>query len=311
MLVVLGHIASPLSTIIFSFHIPLFFFLGGVFIKTAYPTIDFLKKNFVRLIVPYLIFGALGLLVNDLKNILLHRPLEGFLHSVTGLLFWMDVARLQHYGLVLWFLPALFWARMLSYFLIKYLRLNELPILMLCVMCAYLFSSLINISLPFGLDKGMVAMPWVFMGFVFNRHKEKILTLSVYKAMLIALLVFLIIYFGGMPRLDMASKNVGHIFVTLPYTFSVIILITYFTYNVNFAVYAPLKMISTVVSKFGSQSMLVYIVHPYTNNGADLLATYFLGEGYWYIKFAATAAMLMAVIQVKLHHQDSPLFRYL
>ena len=33
LLVVFGHIASPLGLAIFSFHIPLFFFLGGVFIK--------------------------------------------------------------------------------------------------------------------------------------------------------------------------------------------------------------------------------------------------------------------------------------
>ncbi len=311
LLVVLGHIASPLGATIFSFHMPLFFFLGGVFIKTTYPASNFLQKNFVRLIFPYLIFGVLGLLVNDLKNILLHRPLEDLLHNVTGLLFWMDSSRLQHYGMVLWFLPALFWARMLSYCLIKYLKINDLLIFMLCVLCAYLFANLIDVTLPFGLDKGLVALPWVFMGSVFNRHKEEILTASIWQAVLIALLVALMIYFRGMPRLDMATKNVDHIFVTLPYTFAVIFLIIYLIYNVNLGASAPLKTISIVISLFGSQSMLVYIVHPYTNNGAYLLVTHFLGEGYWYLKLAVTITMLLAVILIKVRHQNLPLFKYL
>ena len=258
LLVVFGHIASPLGPAIFSFHIPLFFFLGGMFIKTEHSPIEFLKRNFVRLIIPFFIFGALGLLVNDLKNILLHRPLEDFIQSIIGLLFWMDEPHLQHYGFVLWFLPALFWARMLSYCLLKYLKLNELIIFMLCVLCAYLFANNSSFTLPFGLDKGMVAVPWVFMGSVFFRNKEKLLTLPIWEIVFMALLITLIVYFGDMPRLDMAAKNIGHIAVTLPYTFSVIILIVYLTYNISFGECTPLKKISAVISKFGSQSMLVY-----------------------------------------------------
>lgn len=311
LLVVLGHIASPFSAAIFSFHIPLFFFLGGIFIKATYPTADFLKMSFVRLIVPYFIFGALGWLVNGIKNILLHRPQEDILQSMAGLLFWMDAPHLQHYGFVLWFLPALFWARMLSFCLKKYLKLNELLLFMLCVLCAYWFAYPIGFTLPFGMDKGIVAAPWVFIGTVFFRHKEKFMALSKWKVASVALLVLFIVYFDGLPRLDMATNNVGHIFVTLPYTFAVIILIAYWAHNMNFGGYAPLKKFSAIIDKFGAQSMLVYVIHPYTNNVAFLLSTYLLGEGYWYIKFALTAMMLMAAIQIRLRYPSLPLFKYL
>jgi acyltransferase len=310
LLVVLGHISSPFGVAIFSFHIPLFFFLGGVFIKPDYPFPYFLRRNLIRLIVPYLIFGALGLVVNDVKNVLLHRPLEDFFHNIAGLLFWMDASRLKHYGMVLWFLPALFWARMFCYGLVKYLKLNELLVFSLCVACAYRFSNLAD-YLPFGLDKGMVALPWVLMGSVFNRHRESILTLPMWQIAPVALLVYLIVCFYGMPRLDMASKNLDHFFVTLPYTLSVIVLIAYATYHANFWGFAPLKEIPAWIGKFGSQSMLVYIAHPYTNNAAYLLITHFLGEGYWFAKFCATAAMLMALIHVRLRFQNFPVFKYL
>lgn len=311
LLVVLGHITSPLGVVIYSFHIPLFFFLGGVFIKTANPAADFLKKNFTRLIVPYFIFGGLGLFANGIKNILLHRPQEELFQSIVGLLFWMDAAHLQHYGFVLWFLPALFWARLVSFCLIKYLKINALLIFTLCVVGTYLFANLVNFTLPFGFDKGMVAMPWVFMGSVFYRHNEKILALPIWKIVSVVLFVLLITYFNGVPQLDMATKNIGQIFVTLPYTFSIIILIVYLAYNVNFGGHTLLRKISAFIAIFGTESMLVYVIHPYTNNGAYLLSTYFLGAGYWYVTFALTVLMLMAVISGKLNHQNSLLFKYL
>lgn len=311
LLVVLGHIASPLSDAIFSFHIPLFFFLGGVFIKTAYPLADILKKNFDRLFVTYFIFGALGLLVNDIKNVLLHRPQEDVFQSMTGLLFWMDAPHLQHYGMVLWFLPALFWARMVSFCLLKYLRVNDFVVFAFCAACAYLFSSFRDVTLPFGLDKGMVALPWVFMGAVFFRHKEKVLAMPVWKIVPVALLALSIAYFAGMPQLDLATKNLDHFFVALPYTFSIIISVLYLAYYLNSCERPPLKVISAALSGFGAESMLVYIVHPYTNNGAYLISTHFFGEGYWFITFAITMAMLMVVMRIKLRYRGTLLFKYL
>lgn len=214
LLVVLGHINSPFGVAIFSFHIPLFFFLGGIFIKPDYQLFEFLRRNFVRLIVPFLIFGVLGLVVNDIKNILLQRPLEDFFHNIAGLLFWMDASRLKHYGMVLWFLPALFWARIVSYGIMKYLRLNEWVAFALCAVCSLGFSGMEG-YLPFGFDKGMVALPWVFAGCVFFRHRERMLQAPIWLVAAAAMMVAAIAYWG-MPRLDLASKNLDHFIVTLP-----------------------------------------------------------------------------------------------
>lgn len=311
LLVVLGHIDSPFGVVIFSFHIPLFFFLGGIFIKTTHAPSDFLRRNLARLIVPYLIFGALGLLVNDVKNVLLHRPVAELLHELAGLLFWMDAKHLQHYGLVLWFLPALFWARMASYGMLKFFKWGELPTFVLCVIAAWLSTLLPEISLPFGIDKGMLALPWVYAGAVFMRHRAGILDMRAWHGLSVALLVCLIVYFSGLPPVNMAEKQVGQLLVTLPYTLAIITLIIYLTHKLSLNASALPGFIPATVGKFGRESMLVYVVHPYTNNGAHLLSTYFLGEGYWYVKFALTAAMLMVVMQIKLRYPGGPLFRWL
>ena len=59
LLVVLGHndfevISLFMQRLIYSFHMPLFFFLSGYFINTAVPFFDFFKKRFHALIKPYL-----------------------------------------------------------------------------------------------------------------------------------------------------------------------------------------------------------------------------------------------------------------
>jgi acyltransferase len=304
LLVVLGHIASPFTAAIFSFHIPLFFFLGGIFIKTGHAPADFLKRNLLRLMLPYLIFGVLGLLVNDIKEVLLHRPVADLLLEVTGLLFWMDSKHLQHYGMVLWFLPALFWARMASYGLLKFFKWGELPAFVLCAAVAWLFAAWPETSLPFALDKGMLALPWVYAGAVFMRHKEGLLAMPAWQALAIALLAYLLLHFGGWPPVNMAEKAVGQLPLTLPYTLALIALIIWLVHKLP-------RHVPEMVSKFGAESMLVYVLHPYTNNGAYLLSTHFLGEGYWFVKFALTAAMLLVVIQLKSRYPAALPFKYL
>lgn len=60
-LVVLEHLAQDdhLSTWINAFHMPLFFFLSGVFFQ---PTFENWKKSCKRILVPYLIFAILSFL---------------------------------------------------------------------------------------------------------------------------------------------------------------------------------------------------------------------------------------------------------
>src|ERR1044071_3831642 len=58
LLVVLGHndfevISVFARQVIYSFHIPLFFFLSGYFINTSLPFFDFFKKRFNSLLKPY------------------------------------------------------------------------------------------------------------------------------------------------------------------------------------------------------------------------------------------------------------------
>ena len=59
-LVIWGHSSLFLFDEIYSFHMPLFFFLSGCFFSVKLDFIDFIKKKFRQLITPYIFFLVLS-----------------------------------------------------------------------------------------------------------------------------------------------------------------------------------------------------------------------------------------------------------
>ena len=116
--VVMGHIASPFSSFIFSWHMPAFFvasgFLLGMRDAQHATTSVFSKKDLFHLGGYYLFFGVLGITAEFFKDVALGRPILPLGESLLGLLYFMDMPHLHHYGFVLWFLPALFWGKIFT-----------------------------------------------------------------------------------------------------------------------------------------------------------------------------------------------------
>ncbi len=308
LLVVLGHIATPLTNLIYSFHIPLFFFLGGLFINTSYSFEIYARKSFKGLILPYLIFSFIGLIINLLKNIILHRPFENFIQSTSGLLWYMDIEHLNHYGFVLWFLPALFWGRFIVYFMVKYLRINDMLLIVISILTASVTTNLPN--LPLGIDNALVALPWVGVGFCFNRHRNKLLSFNRRTFFIVVITLVVPVYFFGMQRLDLATKNIGNVIATVPYTFAVIFIIILFFYRLTLL---PIKLnfVDCALNLFGTYSLAILIAHPYTNNIAHLIVTFYLGDIYWSVKYLLSILMLSGFIYIRKLYANTLFFKYL
>ena len=62
-LVIWGHSSLFMFDEIYAFHMPLFFFLSGCFFSTKLDFIDFTKKKFRQLIVPYIFFLILSCII--------------------------------------------------------------------------------------------------------------------------------------------------------------------------------------------------------------------------------------------------------
>ena len=83
--VILGHIASPLGGFIFSWHMPLFFIISGLFIKTDANIKDLIIKDWKRLMIPYFVFSALALTITSLKLWGLDREPLNYLNEIIGI----------------------------------------------------------------------------------------------------------------------------------------------------------------------------------------------------------------------------------
>ncbi|MGE4421879.1 MAG: acyltransferase family protein [Pseudodesulfovibrio sp.] len=108
-LVVAGHshFPWPLEKAIYSFHMPLFFFLSGMLFRDA-PLAPLARKKFNTLIVPYII----ACLLTALLYWVAAGPAfgSGFFLSIPYGILWAHSPDSLYWNSPLWFLPALFWS---------------------------------------------------------------------------------------------------------------------------------------------------------------------------------------------------------
>lgn len=294
--VILGHIASPFSSFIFSWHMPLFFMIAGFFIKFELPFRTFAVKNFNRLMIPYFIFAFIGLGAEILKRMALHRENLNYIDEIKGILVGMDMnALIHHYGFVLWFLPALFFAKMILYGIQK-ITTNILFSLMLI---SIFFGISFYVDLPFAIDNAFNASFWIFIGYIFfNFYQE-------YK--LLYILPLLIIPIGmifGIPTLDMASKSYSNIAVNIIWVISVIYSLIAVLKKLNCS-----KNTAKLFTLWGGNTMLLFILHPYTNNIAHIMVEK-LHFGDWYLNVLISLALLQIILFIKLKLKNKGIFKY-
>lgn len=171
-LVMCGHAIFPdlLKGELYSFHIPLFFFLSGyVFSIRKYNGFrEFLKSKVRSLIIPLLSFSIfifvfdfivkyLILGIYDLKRVLFEIP--GFVIQIRG----------TFLGGSIWFLPCLFITEIMFYFIIKVTKNKNIKILLSIIICAivgYIYFRYINKLLPWSIDAALTAVFFLGLGYL-------------------------------------------------------------------------------------------------------------------------------------------------
>lgn len=166
-LVILGHLKTDyLSTWIYTFHMPLFFFLSGVVFSGAkYSFKEFLLKRIKSLVIPYFSLGIVIWLFYAVVNIFVGQD-NGLYGSNLEML--KNFIVQEHFWTV-WFLACLFLTEMLYFILVKYLGRNFLILSVASVLiCSF---GLIRYrmgygGLPWNLDIALVAQFFVHCGYI-------------------------------------------------------------------------------------------------------------------------------------------------
>lgn len=203
-LVIMGHTTGNLDTpmfrrVLYSFHMPLFFYLAGLSIKpkilkTKQEWSSFIRKNILALIFPYFIWGLIfGNF--SFENILRLFYGSWYMISTTGTL------------TSLWYLPCLFVARIYVQIIINIFENNNNKnlIYMACIILGIVIGFVVpkfEMGYPWCLDVAFVASAFILLGII-SRKQIIVLSQQRMSVLLMSLIISLLVfYFGTVYRKD-------------------------------------------------------------------------------------------------------------
>lgn len=174
MLVILGHtngIPSALHTIIYSFHMPLFFIISGlVFNKEKYSAcsvLTFIRHKGRQYLLPYFVFSFANLVLVYLWNIVFYRTslsLSQILSYIKGILYCYANTDHMPNCSPIWFLMCLFWASILFYLINKYAKKHATFIAVISMLISYTLYLFVDIRLPWNLPTAFMAVFFMQIG---------------------------------------------------------------------------------------------------------------------------------------------------
>lgn len=182
-LMILGHIPIigsgnlTINNIIYTFHMPLFFFLSG-FVDKSCPPLKRVKRCAIQIIVPY-IFWYLLSYAYWLVASFLRRPevferniVDAFLKPMAGLL--LGVGYNTNYSIMVnipcWFLPCIFCVKVMYSLIEKYNDKIKSCIVILMFILAILFAEIQDAFLPFSLGTAFMCFPIYYLGGVSKKY---------------------------------------------------------------------------------------------------------------------------------------------
>lgn len=160
LLVIFGHFYSgfhPYCVFLFSFHVPLFYFISGIFHRNA-GKVQW-EKYVMTLLVPTVFFAILEGLIRLGGSLYFHSFDEDFI----GYVKYLVLGLMKGKGIMgLWFLVALFWCKVFTDILITS-RIPAFVAVFLGILG--ILSFLTNLTLPFLLSQALMGWPFYIIGF--------------------------------------------------------------------------------------------------------------------------------------------------
>lgn len=172
--VVIGHTQIPkgLHSVIYSFHMPLFFLVSGFFYRPL-PVTQYLKKSSNHLLIPWLFFAILAfLLFLGMSFVASHK----FWHALSNTISQINLADENCKILYrsIWFLPVLFVVSNIHNIVNNFLNNYHLHGLVALSLLALGFWAQVNIDLPFFIDTILSVYAFYWLGSLIGQKKEVI-----------------------------------------------------------------------------------------------------------------------------------------
>lgn len=177
-----GGIPNHLFHFIYMFHMPLFFFMSGYCLKEKYilsspPFTEYIKKKIKGLYIPYVKWSLLFLLAHNIfYKLNVYNDIYGATHYYT----WEEIVKKAIHIIIglhgteqllggYWFLPQLFYASIIGFFIIKYTQ--NLYWGCLSTLLIAIITSVFNFHIPFwGIGSlSFLSTSFFIAGFVYKK----------------------------------------------------------------------------------------------------------------------------------------------
>lgn len=298
--VIIAHICSgPLHAWIYTFHMPLFFFLSGYVFNNKYTFDVFIKKKAKSLLVPYFTLGVPMVVFKVFfslyqKTFTIDSTIELFKNFVFQKRLW-----------TLWYIACLFFLNIIFYLVTKFAKKNisKAVIVIAIAFVGLLYYESGGKPLPWNIDVCFTAIPFFFVGFLLKQFRDK--TEKVLSKKSVSFILFIVfglinVVFGylnirttgkGLEMFDSEYANPIFTYISaFAGIFAVIIFSEFFTFK-------PIKFI-------GENSLVYYAWHqtimiPVTKIGFGLLGfehpTDISQPYYWCYKIVQFAVIIIVL----------------
>lgn len=211
-LVIYAHNYPLYEAYIYSFHVPLFFFISGMFHpKTV--TVSVIKRRAKMILVPYFIWAILlyffWLFIGRMFGVSSENDLSP-INNFIGIFYAQGGKSFMDWGIPIWFLPCIF--MVFVYFsAIRKIKNKTFSNIVLIggVLVGFFWSRFVDIHLPWSLDVAFVALGFYAIG---NLLKEGLVNISKNKAIILGLLflaINIITFYFNPSKVDMYRSIYG------------------------------------------------------------------------------------------------------
>ena len=260
--VIMGHLHIPLVvTWVYTFHMPLFFFLSGVvFSGDKYTFKEFFKKKLKSLIIPYFSLGIVIYLFYVIINIIWEPENELYGSNWSMLLQFLC----QEHFWTIWFLTCLFLAEILYYFVNILFKgkqvFQTIGSLGICLL-GFLYYRLGGDGLPWNFDVALIAQFFFHLGYIFRSNKNvynKLLTENKRKNFAMAIVFLIVNVLAGIlcikisgQSLDMSVGLYGNELLTMVSAVAGILFVVVISNNVT----------NKALKYLGENTMIIFAWH--------------------------------------------------
>ena len=269
-LVIMGHSGSNLDTtmfrrVIYSFHMPLFFYLAGLSIKPRIlkgmtEWIQFLRKNILALVFPYFIWG------------LIFGPFS--FENILKLLYgsWNAIASTGTLS-SLWYLVCLFVARIYVQLIFNLLeeKKNKEYLYLFCIVLMFVIGFMIPFrenGYPWCFDVAFVASAFILLGVVSRTgiiilSQQKLSILFVLLTVMVVVFSFGTIFKGDdLPLMLMCSGKYNDVFLFLLDAFSGSMIVMLISMIISLLSRESQRPFSTsLITYIGTHTMGIFLLH--------------------------------------------------